>query len=507
MKQGNDRGRGRCRTGSRNTPKLAQMPSKARQLSFWQDLIFDVAEKDCPPAAGYRNGSSLNNAGSNGNYWSSSLNENNSNNAWNLNFNSGNHNTNNNNRYNGQSVRAVTVLTRTQLLADLYVAYRDARRHKRSRAYQLKFEINLEEMLCRLCDDLLNRTYRPGTSSAFIVREPKQREVFAAEFRDRVVHHLYYNYTHCLFERTFIQDTYSCIKGRGTHYGVGRLEKHIRQESRNYTRKCYVLKMDIQGYFIGINRRRLLEVCLDTLEHMRCHASDRKGMTWGEVLDYDFIRYLTEVIVLYNPLSDFRFCAPRSEWEGLPRNKSLFYADADCGLPIGNLTSQLFSNVYLNRLDQFVKRKLRCRHYGRYVDDFYVVSSDKRLLQSLLPQIDAFLKETLSLSLHETKTRILDVDCGVEFLGQYLLPHRRYCSSRSFARIRNGLEKIRRYDVYGESLLMSQLNSYLGILGHTRSHRLLMRLVGKHRWIFRFGCFIRGWHVFRLFRPSAGPIP
>ena len=505
MKQGNDRGRGRHCNGRRNTPKLSGKPSKAEQLSFWQDLFPDAAAKDCPPAAGYRNNSSLNNAGSNGNYWSSTLNENNSNNARNLNFNSSNHNTNNNNRYNGQSVRSVTALTRTQLLADLYVAYRDARRHKRSRDYQLKFEINLEEMLCQLCDELQNGTYRPGVSSAFIVYEPKQREVFAAEFRDRVVHHLYYNYTHELFERTFIQDTYSCIKGRGTHYGADRLEKHIRQESHNYTRPCYVLKMDIQGYFININRRRLLEVCLDTLEHMRCHKSDKKGMTWGEVLDYDFIRYLTEVIVLYNPLEDYRFRAQRSDWEGLPKNKSLFYADADCGLPIGNLTSQLFSNVYLNRLDQFVKRELKCRHYGRYVDDFYIVSSDKEYLRTLIPQIQDFLSNELSLSLHQKKTKIYDAYNGIEFLGQFILPYRRYCSNRSLDRIKRGLDCIRQHNVYDEELLLSQVNSYLGILGHTRSHRQLMQLVRKHRWIFRFGCFVRGWNLFKLYQSSAIP--
>ena len=503
MKQGNDRGRGRHHTGRRNTPKHTGRPSKAEQLSFWQDLFPDVAAKDCPPAAGYRNNSSLNNAGNNGNYWSSSLNENNSNNARNLNFNSSNHNMNNNNRYNGQSVRPVTALTRTQLLADLYVAYRDARRHKRSRDYQLKFEMNLEENLCRLCDELMSRTYRPGISSAFIVYEPKQREVFAAEFRDRVVHHLYYNYTHPLFERTFIQDTYSCIKGRGTHYGVDRLEKHIRQESKNYTRPCYVLKMDIQGYFININRRRLLEICLDTLSKMRRHQSDRDSKTWEEVLDYNFIEYLTEVIVMYNPLTEYRFRVPMTDWEGLPKNKSLFYAGEDCGLPIGNLTSQLFSNVYLNRLDQYVKRELGCKHYGRYVDDFYIVSTDREHLTTLIPRIETFLKKELSLPLHHEKTKIYDAYNGIEFLGQYVLPYRRYISNRSLDRIKRGLDNISKYDVYDEKMLLSQLNSCLGVLGHTRSHRQLMILLKKHRWIFRFGCFGKDWHPFKLFQEDS----
>ena len=124
-------------------------------------------------------------------------------------------------------------LTREQLLADLYEAYYAARKHKRNKPYQLRFEERLEENLEELCDALYTRTYRPLPSSCFIISEPKKREVFAAEFRDRVVHHLYYNYTYRMYERTFIHDTYSCIKGRGTHYGIRRLERHIRRESLN----------------------------------------------------------------------------------------------------------------------------------------------------------------------------------------------------------------------------------------------------------------------------------
>ena len=120
-------------------------------------------------------------------------------------------------------------LTRDQLLADLYTAYYDARRHKRNKPYQLRFEENLEANLDELCEELWTRTYKPRPSTCFIIREPKPREVFAADFRDRIVHHLYFNYTHEMYERTFIQDSYSCIKGRGTHYGIKRLESHIRK--------------------------------------------------------------------------------------------------------------------------------------------------------------------------------------------------------------------------------------------------------------------------------------
>lgn len=147
-------------------------------------------------------------------------------------------------------------LTYSQLLQDLHRAYYDARRHKRCKPYVQRFEANLEHNLSQLCYELWTRRYCPQPSTCFIITDPKKREVFAAEFRDRIVHHLYYNYVHTMFERTFVQDSYSCIKGRGTHYGVRRLEHHIRQESHNYTKPCYVMKMDVRGYFMHIDRKK-----------------------------------------------------------------------------------------------------------------------------------------------------------------------------------------------------------------------------------------------------------
>ncbi len=177
-------------------------------------------------------------------------------------------------------------LTYTQLLDDLLVAYYDARRHKRNKPYQQRFEDHAEENLRELCDELWNHTYQPRPSTCFIITDPKRREVFAAQFRDRIVHHLYYNYTHEMLERTFIDDSYSCIKKRGTHYGIQRLESHIRKESQNYAEQCYVLKMDVRGYFMHINRQRLLDITITSLRRMAKHkvgngASDR----WRDRVD------------------------------------------------------------------------------------------------------------------------------------------------------------------------------------------------------------------------------
>lgn len=148
----------------------------------------------------------------------------------------------------------------------------------------MHFESQLDYNLNVLCDELMERTYVPGSSQCFIINDPKKREVFAAEFRDRIVHHLYYNMVHTMLERTFIQDSYSCIKGRGTHYGVRRLEHHIRSASCNYTQPCYVLKLDIKGHFMHIDRCLLLKIVLEDLGRLavRRFLSDELGLRLHE---------------------------------------------------------------------------------------------------------------------------------------------------------------------------------------------------------------------------------
>ena len=361
-------------------------------------------------------------------------------------------------------------LSREQLLADLYQAYYDARRHKRNKPYQLRFEADLERNLNALCDELYNRTYKPYPSTCFIITDPKKREVFAADFRDRIVHHLYYNYTHELYERTFIYDSYSCIRDRGTHFGIARLEQHIRQESQHYTVPCYVLKMDISGYFMHINRQLLLSICLATLERMSVHRILKHvPTTWQEVLDMDFVRYLTIEIVLLNPIEDCRLHGSEEEWADLPKSKSLFYSPVGCGLPIGNLTSQLFSNVYLNVLDQYVKRKLRCRHYGRYVDDFYVVSADKEYLFEVAERVKEMLLKQLDLEINDGKTKVLSIWHGVDFLGAYVKPYRQYASRQMVMRMREKLLLLPQYD---SQHVQASLQSYEGVLSHGKNFLL-----------------------------------
>lgn len=396
---------------------------------------------------------------------------------------------------------AAYCFTYNRLLVDLHQAYYDARRHKRNKPYQLRFEQNLEENLCALCDELWTRTYRPERSTCFIVRDPSLREIFAAEFRDRIVHHLYFNYTHTLFERTFIQDSYSCIRGRGTHYGIRRLREHILKASQNYSEQCFVLKMDIQGYFVHINRERLLQISTDTLRRMSSHKiyKDEPG-TWQDVMDFDFLEYLTGVIVLQNPVVGCVIKGNLNEWQSLPDSKSLFKSGEECGLPIGNLTSQLFSNVYLNKLDQYMKRELGCRHYGRYVDDFYVVSPDRDWLKGIVAQVEEFLQTELDLCLNRKKLTICDVRYGVEYLGAYLLPHRTYVSNRTLARMRkkiNALGQRVAVNVFvkGEkhtemtNTIVGSMNSFMGVLSHYRTYNIRRDMVRNNIAMLCYGRF------------------
>ncbi len=397
-------------------------------------------------------------------------------------------------------------LSPAHLLADLYCAYYGARRHKASRPYQLFFQAGLDDNLKCLAAELFERRYTPRPSTCFVISDPKLREVFAADFRDRIVHHLFFNYTHRLFERTFIADSYSCIRGRGTHYGIERLRHHIASVSQSYTRPAYVLKVDIRGYFMSISRSRLEALALETINRMaRRRALSGCPFTWGQLIDVDFVSYLASSIIRIDPTVDCRRLGRPSDWERLPDSKSLFFSPAGCGLPIGNLTSQLFSNVYLNPFDQFMKRDMHCQHYGRYVDDAYVVSHDRQWLLSLVPVVRSWLLDNLGLTLHEGKTRLCDVRQGVDFLGAFIKPNRTYVSNRTLERMERKLISLN--EVAEQTLppvpipsadldpdpfalhLRNSLSSFGGVLSHYASFRLRRDLFSSLPSLWRFGHF------------------
>lgn len=387
-------------------------------------------------------------------------------------------------------------ITKEILLTDLYVAYSCAKKHKSQKQYVKDFEENLYNNLTDLCEDLIERRYQPLPSSCFIVEDPKKREIFAASFRDRIVHHLYYNYTYDLFNSTFIEDSYSCRVDKGTHYGVERLNKHIRQETNNYTKEAYALKMDIKGYFIHIDRIILLRLVNDTLGKFQYRLMpDNKKQRYEDILDFEFIKYLSEKIILLNPVDNCIIRCPKDKWKGLDKSKSLFHTTENCGLPIGNLTSQLFSNVYLNNLDQYMKRELKCKHYGRYVDDFYVIDKNRQRLEDIVTKAEAFLRTNLHLEIQKKKTHIINTKYGVEFLGGFVKHHRIYVSNKTLRRMR---KRLKSFNSYGTNKnIKSMVNSYLGLFSHYNSYNIKLKEINKTGKIWANGYFIEDYSKFK----------
>jgi RNA-directed DNA polymerase len=358
---------------------------------------------------------------------------------------------------------------------DLFRAYFDARKHKRSSSSAIAFEVHYERNLFALWEDLLSGRYRIGPSVCFIAFHPVQREIFAAGFRDRIVHHLLYNYVNPIFERLFIEDCYSCRKGKGTSYGIRRADHFIRSCSENYSRDCYVLKLDIEGYFMAIDRTVLFTKVHDTVTRYRRDIA----------CDHEFLVRLLRQVIFHDPTRHCQVRGRREDWTGLPKSKSLFFAGGNKGLPIGNLTSQLFGNVYLNDFDHFMKCKLGCRFYGRYVDDMFVIHRDAGVLKELVPVVRRQLRETVGLAVHERKVYLQHYSKGMPFLGAFIKPYCLYVGRRTKGAFYRSLRQWNAALVQciGEPppaivrKLLCSTNSYLGMLKQFRTYRLRRKML------------------------------
>ena len=375
-----------------------------------------------------------------------------------------------------------------QLLEDLFLAYYQARKNKRNTINQLRFEVNLEQQIFSLCDDLLNESYDISPSICFIVNVPVKREIFAADFRDRVVHHLLFNYINPVFELAFIDDSYSCRKEKGTQYGIKRVDSFIRECSENYTKDCYILKLDIQGYFMNIDKNILQESINNLLKTKAIYYSDKKEPDW------DMVSRLLRQVIMHDSTVNCKIRGKPADWDGLPHSKSLFYSPKDVGLPIGNLTSQLFSNVYLNDFDHYMKETLKLKYYGRYVDDFVAIHPSKDYLIEVKRKVNDFLTERLHLCLHPRKMYLQHYAKGISFLGAYIKPNRIYVNNRTkrkfFLAVRE-TDKLLSNENVNRALLDSiqaSLNSYLGIIRHYNTYKLRRKILlsGRHRF-FRYG--------------------
>jgi retron-type reverse transcriptase len=371
------------------------------------------------------------------------------------------------------------------LLRDLFVAYYDARRQKRGTQRALRFELDYESQLFSLYEALVTRTYEISPSTCFIVKKPVMREIFAGDFRDRIVHHLVFNYLNPLCERLFMYDSYGCRTGKGVSCGIRRADYFIRSCSRNYTDDCFVLKLDISGYFMSMNRIILFEK-VKIIIHRYQHEI---------TFDIDLLLWLLQKIIFQDHTKHCLINGDRHDWVGLPPSKSLFRAKPNCGFPIGNLTSQLFGNIYLNTLDHFIRDSLGCRRYGRYVDDILLVHREKDVLKRWTQLIQKYLYRELALRIHPKKMYLQHCAKGVDFLGVFLRPHRiapRHRLKGNFYRVIMAwnvllIRHTGRLSDHQRASFLASINSYLGNIAHFQTRRLrrsMLRRLSPLVWKF-----------------------
>ncbi|KKT32320.1 MAG: RNA-directed DNA polymerase (Reverse transcriptase) [Candidatus Moranbacteria bacterium GW2011_GWF2_44_10] len=306
------------------------------------------------------------------------------------------------------------------------------------------FESKLEQNIFQLHRELRGRSYRHGSYASFYIRDPNQRHIHKAEVRDRILHHAVFSILNPIFEATFISHSFSCRIGKGTHKGVIALEKMIRKETQNYSRRCFILKCDVRKFF-------------DTVDHGILMRILKK-----RIKDENALCLLREIISSFSS-----------------EHSDIFTVR---GLPIGNLTSQLFANIFLNELDQFVKNKMRLKFYARYTDDFVIVGKDERELKNMLSEIRSFLKDRLSLELHPKKIVIRKYSQGIDYLGYIVLPHyqllRTKTKKRVFKKLKMRIGQYRAGEISEKSLNQS-LQSYLGVFSHADTHELEQELLNQ----------------------------
>ncbi len=320
---------------------------------------------------------------------------------------------------------------------NLFAAWDEFRRGKLCKGDVQMFEMTLEENIFLLHRELRNKAYVHSPYQGFYVHDPKQRHIHKAAVRDRIVHHAVFSVLNPIFEETFIPTSFSCRVGYGAHRGVAALQKTIRRVSGNGTKPCYVLKCDVRKFFDSVDHEILLSI-------IKKRVSDEDAL------------WLVESIV-------------RS------------YGDRK-GIPIGNLTSQLFANVYLNELDQFVKHCLHVKDYLRYTDDLAVVSGNREYLEGILPEIHSFLEKELSLQLHPHKSTIRPVCQGADFLGYVSFPRYRLVRTKTRKRICRKLarrEKKYRAGIITRQEFDQSMQSYLGVLSHANAHNLSESLLNR----------------------------
>jgi len=310
---------------------------------------------------------------------------------------------------------------------NLLNAYYKACRGKRFRDDVLLFSHNYEEKLIELQNELIWRTYRTGYYNHFYIYDPKLRHIMSLPFYDRVLQHALHNIIEPIFDRQFIYDSYACRTGKGTHAALNRCRYFIRKPQNRY---C--LKIDIKKYFDSIDHAILKRIIRKTIGN--------------------------DTIWLIDDIIDSN--------------------DAEIGIPIGNLTSQLFANIYLNELDQYVKHELKMRCYIRYMDDMLIFDDDKTKLKSILTDIKYYINTHLNINVNN-KTGILPIDSGVEFLGYMNYRTHRRIKSQKRKRLLRYIRKLdneyRSGDIDFENY-KQRIQSIIGHLSRGSNYELIDRV-------------------------------
>ncbi|MBU1557730.1 reverse transcriptase/maturase family protein [Patescibacteria group bacterium] len=310
---------------------------------------------------------------------------------------------------------------------NLLKAWKEFKRGKSKRKDVLEFERNLMDNIFSLHKDLKNKTYKHGKYEAFNISDPKPRNIHKARVKDRLLHHAVYRKLYFFFDRKFISDSYSCRKRKGTHRAINRFRNFARKESKNHTKTVWVLKCDIRKFFASIDHKILIEILEENIE------------------DKNIIWLLSQII------------------------QSFSSTRVGIGLPLGNLTSQLLVNIYMNEFDQFMKHKIKSKYYIRYADDFVVLSQNREYLKNILVKMKEFLQNELKLNLHPQKVSIETFSSGVDYLGWSHFPKHRVLKTitkrRMFKRI---------IEIKGKE---EAKQSYLGLLSHGDTYKLQKKII------------------------------
>lgn len=320
---------------------------------------------------------------------------------------------------------------------NLFLAWDKFRKGKASKSDVFVYKKDLESNIFQLSNKLITKKYVHSAYTSFYIHDPKQRHIHKASVGDRILHQAIFSVLNPIFEPTFIANSFSCRDGKGTHKGIKELEKILRKISKNGNMPCFAMKCDIKKFFDSVNHRILIKII------------ERK------IKDLDVILLLKEIIGSY-----------------ITSQSTLFDRR---GIPIGNLSSQLFANIYMNEFDQFIKHNLKIKNYLRYTDDFIIVSNDFKYLKSLINPINSFLKSELDINLHPNKVAIRKFSQGIDFLGYVLRPHyqviRTKTRRRAFRKMRLKVFKYKK-GIITSKKLMQTVNSYLGVFSHAKTYQL-----------------------------------